>query len=298
MQNIVCAICGNDQKKRLLYKSTFSEKRISPKIYSARRAPDRIHYQLNKCENCNLIFSSPIFSKEKIAKLYAESYLSYPEQINFATGTYMKLFENILPKLNGDPSILEIGCGNGFFLKALKKRGVNKLFGVEPSKKMVKDLLSCSKIMVKRSIFKKGLFPNSTFDVVCCFHTLDHVIHPSLLVKETYKVLKKGGLALFVIHDTGAFSVKLLGERSPIFDIEHIYLFNKENIASLFRNNGFNIIEVSDLKNTYPLAYWIKMGSLPRLLKTTVGKFPGLSKLGGLPFSLKGGNMYILARKS
>lgn len=284
-------------KKRLLYKSTFLGKSISPKIYSARRVPDKIHYQLNKCENCNLIFSSPIFSKEKIAWLYAESYLSYPEQINFATVTYMELFETIFPKLNDDPSILEIGCGNGFFLKALRKKGLKKLFGVEPSKKMVKDLSSASGIKIMLSIFKKGLFPNNKFDIVCCFHTLDHVIRPNQFVKETFMVLKKGGFALFVIHDTGAFSVKLLGERSPIFDIEHIYLFNKENIAALFRNNGFNIIAISGLKNKYPLAYWIKMASLPRFLKIPVYKFLEFSRLGGLPFSLKGGNMFIIAQK-
>lgn len=297
MQDIECAICGNEQPKRLLYKATFSEKNISSKMFSARRDPDKIHYQLNQCTKCHLIISSPVFSNSKISRLYSGSYLSYTDQVIFATKTYITLFERILSRLANDPSILEIGCGNGFFLKALRKKCVRKLFGVEPSKKMVNEITSNSGIKVVCSIFKKGLFPNNSFDLVCCFHTLDHVINPNELVKETCNVMKKGGLALFVLHDTGAFSVKLLGEKSPIFDIEHIYLFNKKNIATLFKNNGFSVIEISDLKNTYALSYWIKMASLPGFLKKPVNKFLRFSKIDGLPFSLKGGNMYIVARK-
>lgn len=271
---------------------------ISAKIFSARRYPDRIHFQLNKCTNCGLIFSSPIFSSVKIAKLYKDSFLSYSNQVTYVKNTYMDLFNKLTTKISKNPYVLEIGCANGFFLKELRKKGIKKLFGVEPSKKMVDGAADYLKTNIKQSLFKKGLFPKKTFDLACCFHTLDHVINPNELVKETYEVLKERGIALFVLHDTSALSVKLFGEKSPIFDIEHIYLFNKKNVAMLFKNHGFTILKIDDLKNTYPISYWIKMAGIPRFFKEAALKAITFTRLENLTFTLKGGNIYILAQKN
>lgn len=297
MQEIICALCGKNQQKKLLYKATFTQKNVTSEVFSARRAPDRIHYQLNICTNCGLIFSSPIFPDAKISKLYEKSFLSYPDQVDYITKTYINLLESIRSKLPKDPSILDIGCGNGFFLDALKKRGFKKLYGVEPSKKMVDSIPLDLRKNVKQSLFRKNLFPEKTFDLICCFHTLDHVVNPNEFVSETYTLLKKNGVAIFVLHDTSALSVRLFGEKSPIFDIEHIYLFNKKIIATLFRQNGFSNIAAYDLKNTYPLSYWIQMAGIPQFLKKQAVKLLFFTKLGNIPLSLKGGNMYVVAQK-
>ena len=297
MQYMLCAICGKDQQPQLLYNATLTGKNISAKTFSARRNPDKVHYQLNKCKKCGLIFSSPIFPSEKIINLYTESFLSYQNKVSFVTKTYLGLFNGLIKGLPNEPSILEIGCGDGFFLKALHEKGFNKLYGVEPSKKMVEAVPHKLRRNVKQSIFRKGLFPKNSFNIICCFHTLDHVIDPNELVKETYELLKVYGLALFVLHNTNAFSVKLFGEKSPIFDIEHIYLFNKVTITKLFKKHGFTIISIDDLRNTYPISYWVQMAGIPFGIKSFAIKLLLLTKLSNLPFSLKGGNMYIVAQK-
>ncbi len=298
MQEIECALCGNKQKKQLLYIATFTKHDVTAKTFSARRNPDRIHYQLNKCIKCTLIFSSPIFTKDKIAQLYTDSYLSYVDQVPYATKTYISLFKKIENRLPTNPSVMEIGCGEGFYLQALQKRGIKKLFGVEPSKKMVAAMPPALRKNTKQSIFKKNLFIKNKFDVVNCFHTIDHVTDPNEMVNETNKILKKKGLALFVMHDTDALSAKILGEKSPIFDIEHIYLFNKKTITTLFRKHAFNIIEIGDVKNSYPLSYWFQMLNTPSFIKTPIANFLTSTSLGTIPFSFKGGNIYIIAQKN
>lgn len=297
MQDIICAICGINQQTRILYKPNFSKKSLNSKTFSARREPDRIHYQLNECKKCGLIFSSPIFSSSKIDKFYGQSYCSYPSQIDFLNKTYLELVNNRKQNISYNARVLEIGCGDGFFLNELRNNGYKKLYGVEPSKKMVLSMPMVLRKNVKISTFKKGLFKKNYFDLVTCFHTLDHVTDPNLVLLETYSILQEKGIAIFVLHNTDALSVKLFRERSPIFDIEHIYLFNQKNVSKIFKKNGFHILEVSNLRNTYPLAYWIQMAGIPQLLKTGSKKFAKMFGLSNVNVSLKGGNMFVIAQK-
>lgn len=285
MVDIICALCEGKQQRKILFAATFKDSHLSPLVYSARRKPDRVHYQISKCRRCGLLFSSPILPQMQIAKLYRESVCTYEEQIPYATKTYMALFERAISNL-GNLRTLEIGCGNGFFLKALIRRGYKSVFGVEPSKKMVAQAHLLRKRIIADT-FKRGQFPKNSFDIICTFHTLDHVVDIKTFMSEVFSLLRKGGVFLAVVHDVEGLSVKLLGERSPIFDIEHIYLFNKKTIALLCKKFGFVDISVHDVTNTYPLSYWWRVTGLPNVL----GPF------GRIPVTLKAGNIAVVARK-
>lgn len=289
MVEIICALCGKKQQTEILYPQTFQREQISPQLYCARRKPDHVHYQILRCRRCGLVFSSPILLPAKIARFYRSSLCTYEEQIPFATETYLELFERAVSNLGdlGSLRVLEIGCGNGFFLSALWERGVREVFGVEPSKKMVSDAPVKLRKRIITDIFRAGQFPKNHFDLVSTFHTLDHIVDVSLFMEEVFFLLKKGGVFLAVVHDTEGLSVKLLGERSPIFDIEHIFLFNRETLRKLCEKFGFWVIDVVEVQNKYPLSYWLKMLGVPEKLVSFLR----------IPISLRAGNIAVVARK-
>src|SRR3989344_2313148 len=166
MVDIICAICGKKQQVRILYPATFKEKNISRKTYSARRLPDKIHYRILKCEKCSLVFSSPIFSVEKLLKFYKNRLCNYKDQIPYLIKTYFKLINGIKKFLPKNPKVLEVGCGNGFFLKALRDSGFTKnVFGVEPGSKMVLEADSSLRNKIKVNVFKSNLFSKDSFDL-------------------------------------------------------------------------------------------------------------------------------------
>lgn len=266
-------------------------------MFSARRKPDKVHYQIVKCQNCGLVFSSPIFPPSKITKLYQESTCNYADQIPYLTKTYLKLFDEATSKLPKDPTVLEIGCGNGFFLEILRKRGISKVFGVEPSEIMASQAPPKIRKNLVVDIFRRDQFPKNYFDLICSFHTLDHVIDPNEFVSETFVLLKRDGIVLIVVHDTQGLSVRLFGEKSPIFDIEHIYLFNKKTLQQLFLKHGFEVLEVSSLINTYPLSYWWEMTPFSSVLKNLINPILEKSHLGNIPLPLPAGNICLIAKK-
>lgn len=299
MLNIKCAICGNNNNTKILYKQNFNSNVFNSKIFSARRTPDKTHYRFLKCNKCDLIFSNPIIEEEKINNLYFKSDFNYNKEAEYLKKTYFNYFKKYLLKPNSkNIKVLEIGCGNGFFLEELIDNGINKVYGLEPGMSSVKKARKDIVNNIKIDVLKKDNFPKESFDVICCFHTLDHIVDINMFLKEVRNLLKKNGKIFFVVHNTDGLSVKLFGQKSPIFDIEHIYLFNPKSLENIFKKNGFNNLKVFNVKNTYPLNYWIKLFPMPNLLKSFTLKAFDITKIGLLPLTLSAGNIGIVGENS
>lgn len=297
MINLHCAICDQKEEISEFIPANFDLQCLSSKTFSARRMPDRLHYRMVECKKCGLIFSNPVLAQNKIIDLYKKSKFTYGSQTQYLKKTYGRYLKDILPGDSQKLKLLEIGCGNGFFLEEAKRIGVSEVWGIEPSAACVRQAAKQIRPKIIPDILKVGLFKPNSFDIVCCFHTLDHVIDPNKFLKIAYGLLAPKGKALFIVHDTKGLSSRLFGTRSSIFDIEHIYLFNKANFNKIFRLHNFKIISVFDVENSYPLAYWLNMSPLPMFLKQPLDKFLKFSRMDSITFSLKAGNIGIIAEK-
>lgn len=294
----LCAICDNNSSDCELYPANFAEESLSYEVFSARRRPDRLHYRIVRCDNCGLIRSNPILDEETLAELYAGSFFTYARESGFAAATYLKYFKKVFRYLPAPESIklLEVGCGNGFFFKEIGKSGIKEAYGVEPSLDAVNqsgDLKS----RIYAGMFGPGLYPANSFDVVCAFQIFDHISHPNDFLSQAHDYLKQDGLILLINHNIGAPTARLLGERCPMVDIEHPYLYDKSTWRRIVEKNRFEILEIFDVYNQYPLSYWMKLMPLPAVLKNSLLKGLDATRLGRLPVTLGLGNMGLIARK-
>lgn len=290
-----CAICGKNNFK-ILYKENFDVKKINSRIFSARRLPDRLHYQMVKCLNDDLVFSTPILEYDKIEKLYKKSFTTYGEHLENLRDTYgfyLKKLGNYRVKKG---RLLEIGCGSGFFLEEAKRQGY-EVYGVEPGEKSVEKAKKDIRKNIIVDIFKPSQFKKNFFDVICCLQTFDHIPDPNGLLAECYKILKKGGLMLFFNHDIGAWQNRIMGEKSPIIDIEHTYLFDKKTMRKIFEKHHFKVLEVKSSFNIHHLGYWVQLFPLPNKLKLSLMKFLKLAHLDKVKIKLNPGNLVIIAKK-
>ncbi|MBU0634278.1 MAG: hypothetical protein KKA52_04360 [Candidatus Omnitrophica bacterium] len=111
-----CVICDTFGNATEIYPANFDLEAFNPGIFSARRLPDRIHYRIIRCKVCGLVRSDPVVNRRILASLYTQSSFSYADEaINsrYAYGRYLDRLNKYLTEKN---TLLEIGCGNGFFL--------------------------------------------------------------------------------------------------------------------------------------------------------------------------------------
>ncbi len=296
MKRVHCAICGKTEKIEKLYAENLDLKKINKKTFSARRLPDRVHYKLVRCKNCGLVFSQEIVSQELITKLYKQSGFSYNKAAKYLGKTYLGYYRKYIG-INPNEKVLDVGAGNGFFMNELHKSGVKDVWGVEPGQASVNKAPVNLRKKIVVDILNNKTFKKNSFDVICCFHTLDHIVDPSDFLKIIYSYLKPGGKVFFVVHDTDGISVRLFGERSPIFDIEHIFLFNKKNLAKIFKVHKFKKTFVFSHYNNYPIYYWFYLLPLPNQIKLTLLKMLNKSRVGDIPIKINPGNIGIIARK-
>jgi SAM-dependent methyltransferase len=178
----------------------------------------------------------------------------------------------------------------------LLEEGFRRVSGCEPSHEAKEKADPRVKNSIHSGFFKPGIYEKNSFDLICSFQTLDHLSDPAEILKTCRDILRPQGMIYFVTHDVDSLQARILREKSPIIDVEHIYLFNKKTLKRLFEEPGFKVLRVADLKNSYPINYWLRM-----LLKGRVGlKFNDLirrSGLGSISLPLAAGNIFVIAKK-
>ncbi len=292
-----CAICNTEDNATELFTANFNMRSFNPTVFSARRLPDTIHYRLVRCNNCKLVRSDPVIDLKSLTRLYAQSSFDYTDEIanlKITYGRYLSRLDNYGVKKD---ALLEIGCGNGFFLEEALKDGYIIVKGVEPS------VLAAAKASpnvaqhIICDIMHPGLFEQEQFDVICMFQVLDHVVDPKALLTECLRILKPGGLVLCISHNIRAFSARLLKNRSPIIDIEHTYLYSPATISKIFSVCNFQVKGVGPVLNRYTLHYLARLLPQPAMLKHMILAFLKNSLIGNISLSIPLGNLYIVAQK-
>ena len=297
MVHTLCAICSSDRWDRVLYPATLYDQAVTAERFSARRTPDRVHYRIVRCGQCGLVRSDPILPEDDLLALYQGSHFDHPVESQFAAETYARYVAQIIPELPDRDSLLEIGCGNGAFLKAALDLGFKQVTGVEPSRRSMECAPAAIRERILNAGFRDGLLPPGAVSMVCGFQVLDHLADPVEVVHACRKLLKPGGVAFFLNHDAAAWTNRLLGSRSPIIDVEHIYLFDRTTISKLFASAGFKVVRTFRVVDRHPLAYWVRLAPLPLWIsKPVIAALDGVG-LGGLPISWRAGNLAIVARR-
>jgi 2-polyprenyl-3-methyl-5-hydroxy-6-metoxy-1,4-benzoquinol methylase len=291
-----CLFCDGTEPKThpLLYKKNFKDEDLNAEVFSARRTTEHFHYDMLKCGKTGLIFSRHILDDDSLNELYKGSVVTFNEQTEFIKRDYWQPIKEYAKKWNKGKG-LDIGCSNGFFLEVLKDNGYKEVYGVEPGEEPKRIARPDVKDNIFTGFYGPGLYEANFFDLITCFQTLDHLSNPLGMLRTMYDNVKPGGNVYMIMHNTKALQAKIFGEKSPIIDVEHIYLFNKENLPELCRKAGFKVISVFDVKNGYPFSYWIRMSPLP-LKKMWIALFKALGIYKKI-LAINAGNMGIILEK-
>lgn len=146
--------------------------------------------------------------------------------------------------------VLDLGCGSGRISKELMNLGYS-VAGLDFSEEAVKKALAKG-VSAKRANLDEGIPENDgAFDAVWAGDIVEHVFDPIGLLRESHRVLKKGGIMLITIpSDVGLVSrIKMLigishqeGMYMNSGFYKHHTFFTPRLIGYMLKKAGFTVV--------------------------------------------------------
>ncbi len=175
-------------------------------------------YCLQKCWECGIVLALPISTKKNYDYTQYGDYLIHDNEamekrLQFTIRQNKKLF-NLFKSFSVNPSILDFGCGAGYFCKATEIMGF-KICGVEPSDKL--EFYSKNKLGF-RNIYKNINDVNCTFDIICMFDVIEH-LQPSEnrnIMNTLIGYLNPNGLLLGNTPNIKSLNILLSKDKDPV----------------------------------------------------------------------------------
>jgi 2-polyprenyl-3-methyl-5-hydroxy-6-metoxy-1,4-benzoquinol methylase len=291
-----CPLCGGEDAE-VLAEATIDERKLTASAFASRKVPEYMHSRMVECNLCGMLYANPVLRQENLADAYKDASFDSSVESRLAAVTYRALLEPHLGPLPSRTSALDIGAGDGAFIEELLMLGFTNVVGVEPSEAPIEAAKPAIRTHLKCGIFAAEQFPADSLDLITCFQVIEHVWDPVKMTSDALALLKPGGMFFIVAHNRRAFSARIMGTKSPIFDIEHLQLFDKPTGAALLRNAGFDSVKVCSVRNKYPVDYWIKLFPLPTALKSAARGMAKTSGIGNLLLSIPAGNLAVVGRK-
>ena len=286
----LCPACGGIGKEK--FSANIEEEKISPSSYSSRKRPELMHYALMECQSCRTLFVEKVPDLDGLIENYVVASFDSRIESEYAAKTYGKYLNRL--DLIRNRRILDIGCGDGTFLKKATSLGAESVLGIEPSHGAFESAGEVGNLI--RIIPVEQCDYQFEFDLVTCFQTLEHLIDPKTVLSKMCSAAISGGYVAVVCHNRLSLVNRLMGRRSPIFDIEHLQMFSVEGLEKIFQSTNLEVVVSKQILNSYPLGYWLRLFPMPKIIKDFFESRRD-SFLMRIPISLFVGNRLVVAVK-
>lgn len=143
-----------------------------------------------QCSNCHFEYFDPSSAGDGL----------FYEELQRKRKTYYspnrKEFSYAEKFITPTDTILEVGSGNGLFAKRIKKENY---IGLEFNDKAIEDASKERITLFKKTVEEFAKETDDTFDIVCSFHVLEHVVNPYQFIKSKLALLKTGGKLIIAV---------------------------------------------------------------------------------------------------
>ena len=207
-------------------------------------------FDIVECEACSIRTTTPFPDKKIIGNYYSsDDYISHDDKVSgifdsiyglvrtYQLNKKKKLIGKYFNKSNG--KILDIGCGAGDFLQYMKENHWN-INGVDTSNKARK--IANKKLNIKVMDPKDWINNKDKYDVITCWHSLEHVHEPWVYLDKIKKSLTVDGFLIVALPNYQSTDAKIYKEFWAAYDTpRHLYHFTIKSMNKTIKPHGLNI---------------------------------------------------------
>jgi len=200
---------------------------------------------LYRCDNCLSLTYHPFpqidYTQHTSTDLAFRDYVEFNGAIDLIAGNILKA----IPDEGRPGRLLDIGCGFGFGLAAIRDMSGWQVKGYEPSRygELGREQL---KLDIVSAFANRNTDPGDRFDIVHCSEVIEHVHEPHAFIDILASYLADDGVLILTTPDAdrihpGTDPSSLLALLSPG---AHTILFSDAALVSALRAAGLHHVEV------------------------------------------------------
>ena len=248
IKHIPCGVCGGDKHQ---------EKGIPFASEQAKDVtPGWKEISVVQCGLCGFYYADPMpfWSDDDLQVLYGGEYFGDEStwwHYQRTTVDPQRRLDSI-EKGGVRGRLLDIGCGQGYFLEQALQRGW-EVCGLEPSRTWAEHTSKRLNVQILAQSVERANIPPNSFDAVFSDSVIEHLPEPMSLMNLVAKVLKQGGMFYVVTPNTDALvnhvrelAFRLTGwKRSPytepLMSPYHVTGFTPRSMVLLAEKAGFEV---------------------------------------------------------
>ena len=266
---MTCPVCGSNSPSEFLFRERVPVlQNLLMRDQAAAMDIPRGDLALAACHDCGFIFNRA-FDPRKV--MYGEDY----ENTQAGSPSFNEYLDGLVSRMIVEQNVrgcqvVEVGCGNGLFLRKLVAYdgAGNRGYGFDPSYRGAESELDGRLKFSAR--YYDSECADVPADVIVCRHVIEHVPHPLRMLDDIKKALARAPKAR-IFFETPCVEWILANLVVWDFFYEHCSYFSAASLSTAFQAAGF---EVQSVQHIFEGQYLWLEATLPKTRPRT-DKRPG-----------------------
>lgn len=195
-------------------------------------------FAVRRCIACDVVYTHP--RPRSMEKYYPREYRRYgPVTLRLLAYLYGR---RVSRWVRGRPPgwVLEVGCGTGLMLEALRRRGW-RVLGIERSEEAAEYGRRRYGLEIA-SIDVASLPSEARFDLIVLFHVLEHLADPVAVLSECARRLAPGGTVLVGVPNFASWQSRFGGPAWLHLDVpRHLVHFTPDTLRHTMARAGLHL---------------------------------------------------------
>ena len=155
---------------------------------------------------------------------------------------------------NNPKSLVEIGCGDGSFLKKAQKK-ISRTLGIEPSKSFALQAKKNGCNVINGYVSSSHKITNFSFDIFVSRQVFEHLSDPLDVLKGIKQMLNPGAVGLIEVPNGGKSLRK--GSFYDFFP-DHLQYYSVNSLVAIASAAGFYVVSCNEAFGGNYLELWIR----------------------------------------
>jgi len=219
-------------------------------------------FNLVKCRECNQLYLNPRPTVKSIKFYYPsnyESFINYSidnlgliKKISIKYGLHKRC--RLVSTYQSHGRLLDVGCGTGQFLDAMRKRPGWSVVGIDISPVAIRVAREELKLDVHLGTLESVSFPEASFDVVTMWDVLEHLHDPVRALVVIGRILKPNGVLIIRTPSLDSWDAALFGRSWAGLDPpRHLVVFSRSTLVQVLQQASFEVIAWHPGGGSYPI---------------------------------------------